>query len=108
MLTPLFLIQQGTAEEILKFASQYGADTKFEWFTKGHVNGADTREVYSYLKEKLPGDDGTKDIRWNFTTFLVDHEGNPTKRFSGTKTVYDQLKPIVEELLQRKKNGLSK
>ena len=64
MLTYLFLTSKGTHEEILNFVeSKFGAKDKFTWFEKGHVNGANTREVYSFLKEKLPSDDGTKDIR---------------------------------------------
>jgi len=89
--------EPGTEEEILQFAGKYGADSKFQWFSKGHVNGAKARETYSVLKKKLPGD-----IRWNFGTFLVDHEGNPTYRFDPTKNVYDTLKPKLEELLKKK------
>lgn len=55
---------KGTHEEILDFVeTKFSAKDKFVWFEKGHVNGKNTREVYSYLKEKLPSDDGTKDIR---------------------------------------------
>lgn len=67
-------------------------------FEKGHVNGKDTREVYSFLKTKLPADDGTTDIRWNFAKFLVDHEGNPYKRF-GPTTSPMSMKSDIEELL---------
>jgi glutathione peroxidase-family protein len=58
--------------------------------------------VYSFLKDKLPGADESRDIRWNFTTFLIDREGNPSHRFSPSKNVYDNLKPAVEELLSKK------
>jgi glutathione peroxidase len=66
------------------------------------VNGAETRPVYSFLKSKLPGVDDSRDIRWNFTTFLVDHEGNPSYRFEPSKVVYDALKPALEELIAKK------
>jgi len=89
--------EPGTDEEILQFASKYDADSKFKWFTKGHVNGAKTREVYSFLKKKHSGD-----IRWNFATFLVDREGTVTNRFTPTKTVYDTIKPHLEQLLEEK------
>lgn len=91
--------EPGAHEEILEFASKYGADSKFHWFEKGDVNGENTRELYSFLKQKLPSD-----IRWNFTTFLVDHEGGVAHRFAPTKTVYEELQPNIEELLKMKKN----
>mmetsp|Transcript_15151 Transcript_15151/g.22328 ORF Transcript_15151/g.22328 Transcript_15151/m.22328 type:complete len:128 (+) Transcript_15151:230-613(+) len=91
--------EPGTNEEILQFAAKYGADSKFHWFEKGDVNGEKTREVYSFLKGKIPAD-----IRWNFATFLVDHEGSVAHRFSPTKKVYQELKPNIEELLKMKKN----
>jgi glutathione peroxidase len=104
-LTFTYLLQ-GTHEEILEFASKYdGADKKFNWFTKAHVNGKNSMETYSFLKEKLPNEDGSKDIRWNYTTFLVDHEGNPAYRFSATKAVTKTLQPLVEELLKKKKEA---
>lgn len=64
VLTFCFLTMKGTHEDILNFVeTKFGAKDKFTWFEKGQVNGAKTREVYSFLKEKLPSDDGTKDIR---------------------------------------------
>lgn len=71
------------------------------WFEKGDVNGANTREVFSYLKQQLPNSDKTSDIRWNFATFLVDHEGKPFKRFTPTAEVYDKVKPKLEDLMKK-------
>jgi glutathione peroxidase len=94
--------EPGTHEEILDFVeTKFGAKDKFIWFEKGHVNGAKTREVYSFLKENLPSDDGTKDIRWNFAKFLIDHEGNPVKRY-GPKTNPNDMVPDIEELLGKR------
>ena len=53
-------------------------------FTKGDVNGKNARPVFTYLKNQLPFKDGTTNVLWNFGKFLVDHEGNPVKRFSGS------------------------
>ncbi|KAL3789025.1 hypothetical protein HJC23_008172 [Cyclotella cryptica] len=92
----------GTHEEILEFVEKnFQAKDKFTWFEKGHVNGKETREVYSFLKQKLPAEDGTKDIRWNFAKFLVDHEGIPYKRF-GPKTNPEEMKADIEELLAKR------
>mmetsp|Transcript_22957 Transcript_22957/g.41665 ORF Transcript_22957/g.41665 Transcript_22957/m.41665 type:complete len:130 (-) Transcript_22957:970-1359(-) len=71
------------------------------FFEKGDVNGANARQLFSFLKQKLPNEDGTHDIRWNFNIFLVDQEGDPTQRFQPSKTPYDELKPNIEELLKK-------
>jgi len=102
-LIPRAACEQGTNEDILKFVDdKFGAGTKdkFVWFEKSHVNGKDTRELYSYLKKALPSDDGTKDIRWNFAKFLVDSEGNPYKRY-GPKTNPEEMSADIEELLKK-------
>jgi glutathione peroxidase len=71
------------------------------WFEKGHVNGKDTREVYSYLKRELKSEDGTTDIRWNFGKFLVDHEGKPFKRYGPMIDPVD-IRADIEHLLKIK------
>jgi len=94
--------EPGTHAEILEFVeSKFKAKDKFTWFEKGRVNGKDTREVYSFLKQKLPADDGSADIRWNFAKFLVDREGNPFKRY-GPKTSPNEMVADIEELLAKK------
>jgi glutathione peroxidase len=93
--------EPGTNDEILDFVEQkFAAKDKFTWFDKGHVNGKDTREVYSFLKNALPAEDGTLDIRWNFAKFLVDHEGKPYKRYSPQTNPEDMITDI-EAMLQK-------
>jgi glutathione peroxidase len=70
------------------------------WFEKGDVNGAGTREVYSLLKKKLPSEDGTADIRWNFGKFLIDSEGTPFKRY-GPKTSPLEIKDDIDALMSK-------
>ena len=62
------LQEPGTHEEILEFVKQFDADMekKLIFFEKADVNGAETREVYSFIKPKALNEDGTVDIRWNF------------------------------------------
>ncbi len=55
----------------------------FPMFSKIDVNGETAHPIFKYLKSKLTGTLGSK-IKWNFTKFLVDKEGNPVKRFSPT------------------------
>jgi glutathione peroxidase len=51
-------------------------------FSKIAVNGNNTDPIFKYLKKALPGIFGTQNIKWNFTKFVLNKEGNPTKRFS--------------------------
>jgi len=98
--------EPGTHEEILKFSEKFNARDKFTFFEKGDVNGEKTREVYGFLKHKLPNSDGTTDIRWNFAKFLVDHEGTPYKRF-GPKTNPSEMKGDIETLLKKLEESAS-
>jgi len=61
--------EPGSHEEILKFVKRLDPEmpTKLDFFEKADVNGANTREVFGFLKEVLPSDDGTAGIRWNFS-----------------------------------------
>lgn len=47
------------------------------------MNGDDAAPVYSYLKHKLPGTFGNL-IKWNFSKFLIDKNGQPVERFGPT------------------------
>lgn len=49
----------------------------FPMFAKIDVNGPDAHPLYQFLKKEIKGD-----IKWNFTKFLVDRNGNVIKRFS--------------------------
>ncbi|GMH54071.1 hypothetical protein TrLO_g12797 [Triparma laevis f. longispina] len=97
-------------EEILQFAAKYqgadgkGANEKFVFFEKSDVNGSKTNEVFSFLKKKLPWEDGTKDVRWNFGKFLVSREGLPHKRFGSKEAPRDMENDIVA-LLDRLQSG---
>lgn len=75
------------------------------WFEKGHVNGKQTREIYSYLKRELPtkGSISSKanDVSWNFAKFLVDSEGKPFKRYNSDIDPMD-LRNDIGFLLEKK------
>lgn len=80
------LQEPGTEEEIKKFAEGYGV--KFDMFSKIKVNGNDAHPLWTFLKSKQGGTLGNF-IKWNFTKFLVDRNGNPVSRYS------PQTNPIV-------------
>lgn len=61
------------------------------------VNGNDAHPLFAYLVEETKGIMGSK-IKWNFTKFLVDREGNVVKRYSPAVKPYkfeDDIKKIL-------------
>ena len=46
-------------------------------FAKIDVNGENAHPLYKYLKDAKPGLLGTENIKWNFTKFLIDRDGEP-------------------------------
>lgn len=72
--------EPGDSEEIASFCSvNYGVT--FQLFEKIQVNGAQAHELFVHLKKELPGLLGGQ-IKWNFTKFLLDRNGNPVKRYA--------------------------
>lgn len=76
----------GSNEEIQNFC-QLNYGVTFTMFEKIDVNGKNAHPLYKYLKEQSKGLMG-KEIKWNFTKFLIDTEGN----------VVDRYAPIVKPL----------
>ncbi|MBB3869072.1 glutathione peroxidase [Parageobacillus toebii NBRC 107807] len=89
--------EPGTEEEIEQFC-QVNYGVTFPMFAKVDVNGENAHPLFQYLKEKAPGVLGTKAIKWNFTKFLVDRNGNVVARFA-SQTKPSELKNEIEELL---------
>lgn len=73
----------------------------FPMFSKIEVNGKNTHPIFKYLKEQLGGTLG-KSIKWNFTKFLIDSEGNPAKRYSPT-TKPENITQDIEKLILHEK-----
>lgn len=110
----------GSDEEIAEFCSlNYG--TEFPQFKKSEVNGENQLPLYRWLKEQkgFEGFDmehkiapilvemfdkaGTdwrqsSDIKWNFTKFLIDRQGNVAARFEPTKPM-EAVKEAIRQLL---------
>jgi glutathione peroxidase len=74
----------GSDEEIVSFC-QLKYNTSFKQFSKIEVNGANELPLYTYLKSQKGGVMGSK-IKWNFTKFLIDRDGNVVDRFAPTVT----------------------
>lgn len=109
----------GTDEEVHEFCTlKYS--TRFDQMHKSDVNGADELPLYTYLKsqqgfkgfgsgpkamamammlKKIDKDyQNNPDIKWNFTKFLVDREGNVVQRFEPTENM-KKVEEAVSALL---------
>ena len=67
-------------KEIASFCALH-YKTSFQTFGKIDVNGKYADPLFVYLKKQKGGLLGGR-IKWNFTKFLVDREGNVVKRFA--------------------------
>ncbi len=86
----------GTNEEIVSFCTGRFGIT-FPQFGKIEVNGANEAPLYTWLKSQKGGILGSK-IKWNFTKFLLDREGNVIKRYAPTDTP-ESIENDIKELL---------
>ena len=88
--------EPGGNAEIKNFCTSTFSVT-FPMMSKIDVNGNDADPLYKFLKKEKGGILGD-DIKWNFTKFLIDREGNVVDRFASQKTP-KALEKEVEKLL---------
>ena len=82
----------GTDTEIHEFCTgKY--KTQFDQFKKINVNGDTADPLYKWLTKQKGGK-----IKWNFTKFLIDREGNIVKRY-GSITKTEKIEKDIKELL---------
>ena len=107
----------GTNDEIHEFCSlKY--NTTFDQLAKIDVNGENADPLFTYLKKEMPNEEinglknkiamkaiekissakETGDIKWNFTKFLVDKNGNVVARYASTVTP-DKIENKIKELI---------
>lgn len=110
----------GSNEEILSFCDAKFGIT-FPMFSKIEVNGDNAHPLYKFLKsqkgfagfdegheltpvlkkmmaEADPNYENDPSIKWNFTKFLIDRNGNVTERFEPTEAIYvveDKIKELI-------------
>jgi len=86
--------EPGTEQEIKEFVSKYNVE--FDMFSKINVNGGSAHPLFNFLKAKQAGF-LVNAIKWNFTKFVVNKEGEPVARFAPT----DDPIPKVEDELKK-------
>jgi glutathione peroxidase len=90
--------EPGSETEIEQFC-QVNYGVKFPMFGKIDVNGSNAHPLYKFLTSEKPGILGTEAIKWNFTKFLVDKNGNPVKRYAPNIKPED-IADDIEKLLK--------
>ncbi len=89
--------EPGTNEEVKSFCD-VNYNVSFKMFNKIDVNGSDASPLFKFLKHESPGIMGTEAIKWNFTKFLVNKDGQVIKRFSpkdGESEIESELQKIL-------------
>ena len=110
----------GTDEEVHEFCTlKY--NTKFDQFKKSDVNGEHALPLFTFLKKeqgfagfgnsvkalgmramcklKDPNYKKNPDIKWNFTKFVVDRNGNVVKRFEPTEGMHS-VETCIQSLIK--------
>lgn len=89
--------EPGTNEEVQSFC-ELTYNVSFKMFDKIDVNGSDASPLFKYLKHESPGILGTEAIKWNFTKFLVNKDGQVVMRFAskdGESAIESELLKII-------------
>jgi len=90
--------ESGSNKEIQTFCTvNYGVE--FPLFEKINVNGENTHPLYKFLKKEARGFLRTESIKWNFTKFLIDRDGNVINRY-GSSTKPKEIEEDIETLLK--------
>ena len=90
--------EPGSDDDIKSFCeTNYGVD--FPLFSKIEVNGDNAHPLYQFLKSEKGGLLGDA-IKWNFTKFLIDKQGNVVERYAPL-TPPDNIARDIEKELAR-------
>ena len=90
--------EPGSDAEIQNFCS-LTYNVTFPLFAKIEVNGSGAHPLYTHLKKARPGLFGSEAIKWNFTKFLVNRDGQVLKRYAPSDTpekIEDELRGMLE------------
>ena len=91
--------EPGTDQEIAEFCN-INYEITFPIFSKIKVNGPSAHPLFKFLTSEKPGLLGTNSIKWNFTKFLINRNGEPVKRFS-SKTTPEEMSSEILDLLAK-------
>lgn len=93
-----FLNQELSDNDQIAETCELNHGVTFPLFAKIDVNGSQAHPLYRMLTGKARGLFGSRRIKWNFTKFLVDRNGNIVARFAPTVTP-DKIEGKIKALL---------
>lgn len=88
--------EPGGDDEIADFC-ELNFGVTFPLYSKVDVNGSGAHPLFRWMRSEKKGTLGTK-IRWNFTKFLIDADGDVVKRY-GSTTKPEDISADIEALL---------
>ncbi|WP_338365915.1 glutathione peroxidase [uncultured Pseudoalteromonas sp.] len=74
-------------------------NVSFEVFGKVMVNGPEAHPLFNYLKAHTRGISQNRAVKWNFTKFLINSDGQLVARYA-PRTKPETLKQVIEANLQ--------
>ena len=89
--------EKGDSQSISSFC-ELNFGVTFPLFEKIEVNGDNSAPLYAYLKREAKGLLGSEKIKWNFTKFLVNRQGQVVQRFAPTSKPMALEKDIIDLL----------
>lgn len=93
-----FASQDPQSNKNIRSFCQKNYGVKFPVFSRIDVNGPRAHPLFNILKDEARGMFWSRRIKWNFTKFLVDQEGNVLKRYAPS-TKPEKLRADIEEVL---------
>ncbi|QBO35167.1 glutathione peroxidase [Periweissella cryptocerci] len=92
-----FMHQEFDNEKEIEDFCQVNYGVTFQMHKRIDVRGANQSDLFKYLIEQTGG----KSIKWNFTKFLIDSQGNVVKRLAPITNPHE-LDPLIEKMLVTK------
>ena len=89
--------EPGSNEEIMEFC-KLNYENTFPIFSKIDVNGDNADPLFDFLTNEKKGLLGTEKIKWNFTKFLINKEGEPVARYAPSTTP-EKIQSDIDKLI---------
>lgn len=87
--------EPGNSDEIAEFC-KVNFGVTFPLMKKVDVNGPDASPLFDWMKSEKKGLMGSTSIKWNFTKFLIDRDGNVVKRYGPQDTPKQIAKDVAK------------